>query len=168
MSISLRRWSVASGWIQILSRTQILDVQANIRSPGWSQTRISRRTRPRSDTNWSNMFKPSQNISSFLAHPILVWTFCLFFSCGIQSLRQIRLNEVLLDYSREAALIITWVVFLLLFNKWWKVLSLQVLWSFHLRMFQAHCYWVKISCLLCFLTAPCQWGGEECVPARST
>lgn len=29
--------------------------------------------------------------------------------CGFQSLRQIRLNEVLHDYSRDAALIVMWV-----------------------------------------------------------
>lgn len=29
--------------------------------------------------------------------------------CDLQSLRQIRLNEVLLDYSRDAALIVMWV-----------------------------------------------------------
>lgn len=35
--------------------------------------------------------------------------FSPLFLCGIQSLRQIRLSEVLQDYSRDAALIVMWV-----------------------------------------------------------
>lgn len=76
---------------------------------------------------------------------------------GIQSLRQIRLNEVLQDYSRDAALIVVWV------SPTGTKLSKQ--WTAAITRLTSQ---TERNYFVWLLIEPCRWEEEECVPAHCT